>query len=82
MTESVEVDVAVPVVEPDESKLLKFLGGRKFVFVNIVFASATVLCAFGRIGDQTYATIALACLGAYMAANVMQKKYLATPVAP
>lgn len=50
------------------------LGGRKFALVVGILISATLLQWFGKIGDgQTYATIVIGVIAAYIAGNVTQK---------
>lgn len=52
-------------------------GSRKFLLAVAVIASATVLVWFGKIGDGVYSTVLVAAIGAYLTANVAQKKVTA-----
>lgn len=47
---------------------------RKFVLAMLTLLSASVLCWFKLIADGVYSAVVIATVGAYLAANVMQKK--------
>lgn len=47
---------------------------RKFIAAVLTLLSASLLCWFGKIVDGVYATVVVATVGAYMAANVAQKQ--------
>lgn len=49
---------------------------RKFLFAVGTVASATWLVATGHIADGVYSAVTIACVGAYLAANVAQKAVL------
>ncbi len=46
---------------------------RKYRLALLSLLSATALCAFGKIDGGVYSTVVIATVGAYMAANVVQK---------
>ena len=48
-------------------------GSRKFIFAFVTQILNTVLIAFDTISDGTYASVTIAIVGAYLAANVTQK---------
>lgn len=47
---------------------------RKFLVAFGSLISASVLCYTGHIADGVYSAVMIATVGAYLAANVMQKK--------
>ncbi len=47
---------------------------RKFLLALFALASATALCWYGRIADGVYSAVVIATVGAYLSANVIQKK--------
>lgn len=49
------------------------LTSRKFALALLSLASATWLCATGRIADGVYSAVVIATVGAYLAANVAQR---------
>ena len=49
-------------------------GSRKFIVAALSLASASALCWYGRIADGVYSAVVIATVGAYLAANVAQKK--------
>lgn len=49
------------------------LSSRKFIVAVLSLFSATGLCWAGHIADGVYATVVSATVGAYLAANVIQK---------
>mgnify|MGYP007100156527 FL=1 len=50
-------------------------GGRKFILAILVwFTSSAIFIFTDKMGDSIYATIIIATLGLYGAANVYQKK--------
>ena len=49
------------------------MGYRKFTACLVAMLLASALVALGKIGDQVYATVMLASVGAYMTANAMAK---------
>lgn len=46
---------------------------RKFILALLTLASATTLVALDLIADGVYSAVVIACVGAYLAANVAQK---------
>jgi hypothetical protein len=48
-------------------------GYRKFTIAAVSILSASLLVAFGLIGDGVYSTVMLATVGGYLTANVAQK---------
>lgn len=46
---------------------------RKFILSLLTLLSASLLCWFGHIADGVYSAVVVATVGAYLAANVMQK---------
>lgn len=50
------------------------MGYRKFTVALAALLAATILSWFAKIGDQVYATVVLATVGAYIAGNVASKK--------
>lgn len=50
------------------------LGYRKFALAVLTILCATGLMWFGKIADGVYSTIMVATVGAFLAANVLQKK--------
>ncbi len=50
------------------------LTSRKFMLATLALVSASVLCWLGNIDDGVYATVVVATVGAYLSANVIQKK--------
>lgn len=53
------------------------LWSRKFILAMSTLISVTGLVAFGKIADGVFATVVVATVGSYLAANVAQK--LKTP---
>lgn len=53
---------------------LEPLISRKFLLAMSTLASCTWLCAVERIADGVYSTVVIATVGAYLTANVMQKR--------
>lgn len=49
------------------------LTSRKFILAVLSLLSVSVLCWFKRIDAGVYATVVVATVGAYLAANVTQK---------
>ncbi len=47
------------------------LTSRKFILAALSLIAASVLVWFGRISDGVYATVVVATVGAYLAANVV-----------
>lgn len=56
------------------ARLIGYLGGRKFIFAMATVASATYLVANKFIADGVYSAVVIATIGAYLAANVVQKQ--------
>jgi hypothetical protein len=54
------------------------LTSRKFLLAGAALVSSSVLCWYGRIADGVYSAVVIATVGAYLAANVVQK-YKAAP---
>ena len=52
---------------------MKPLLSRKFLLAMSTLACSSLLVAYGKIDDGVYATIIVATVGAYLAANVTQK---------
>ena len=52
---------------------MKFVS-RKFILAALALISATVLCYLGHIADGVYSAVVIATVGAYLAANVAQRK--------
>jgi hypothetical protein len=50
------------------------LTSRKFLVALLALASASVLCWFKRIDAGVYATVVVGTVGAYLTANVAQKR--------
>ena len=46
---------------------------RKFILALLTLTSASSLAWFGHIADGVYSAVVIACVGAYLAANVLQK---------
>lgn len=46
---------------------------RKFILAMLTLLSASLLVYFGKIDGGVYATVVVAAVGAYLAANVTQK---------
>lgn len=57
--------------------MIERLASRKFILAVLALLSCTALCWAGKIDAGVYATVMVATVGAYLTANVMQKK--ATP---
>lgn len=53
------------------------LFSRKFILAVLSLLSAFVLCWFKRIDAGVFATVIVATVGAYLTANVAQKKVVA-----
>ena len=51
----------------------KFLS-RKFILAAATLASAHWLVSSGRIADGVYSAVVIACVAAYVTANVAQKR--------
>jgi hypothetical protein len=49
------------------------LGGRRFLMSMGAGISSTVLVWFGKISDQVFATVVIACVAAYITGNTAQK---------
>ena len=49
-------------------------GGRRFVLTVGCGLITSLLCWFGKISDQVYATVILATVAAYIGANTIQKQ--------
>jgi hypothetical protein len=49
------------------------LGGRRFLLTLGCGVATTVLCWFGKISDQVYATVLIGTVGAYILGNTAQK---------
>jgi len=49
------------------------LGYRKFTACLVAMVLCSALAYMGKIGDQVYATVMLASVGAYMGANAVAK---------
>lgn len=49
------------------------VGYRKFTACLLAMLLASALVWLGKIGDQVYATVMVASVGAYLAANTMAK---------
>ncbi len=49
-------------------------GSRKFITALLALGSASALCWYGRIADGVYSAVVISVCGAYLAANVAQKK--------
>ena len=49
------------------------LGYRKFIVCLVAMVLCSILVMMGKIGDQVYATVMLASIGAYMGANALTK---------
>jgi len=47
---------------------------RKFILALLALASTTTLCWYGRIADGVYSAVVIATVGAYLTANVVQRK--------
>lgn len=50
------------------------LSSRKFILAILAVLSCSILMYLGKIGDGVYSTIMVATIGAYLTANVIQKK--------
>jgi len=50
------------------------LGGRRFLLTLGCGVVTSLLCCYGKISDQVYATVIIATVGAYIAGNLAQKK--------
>ena len=64
-------------METQELEVIKdysHLFSRKFIIAALAILSATILVACGCIADGVYATVVVATVGAYLTANVTQKK--------
>ncbi len=48
-------------------------GYRKFTACIVAMLLSSALAAYGKIGDQVYATVMLASVGVFMTANAMTK---------
>lgn len=46
---------------------------RKFIVAVLSLLAVSVLCWFGKIAEGVFATVMVATVGAYLAANVAQK---------
>lgn len=49
-------------------------GYRKYSACLIAVSLASILCWYGKIGDQVYATVVLATVGAFIAGNTLAKR--------
>lgn len=49
------------------------LTSRKFLLAVLTLLSATALVWTGHIADGVYSAVVIACVGAYLAANVIAK---------
>jgi hypothetical protein len=54
--------------------MIEKLSSRKFIIAVLSLLSVSVLCWFGKIDAGVFATVAVATVGAYLAANVAQKQ--------
>ena len=54
--------------------ILAQLASRKFILSTLALMSLNVLCWNGLISDGVYSTCLIATVGAYLTANVVQKK--------
>lgn len=52
---------------------MSHLTSRKFILSVLTLISATGLVWAGHISDGVYSAVVIACVGAYLAANVIQK---------
>lgn len=52
---------------------LHLLGGRRFILAVGSGAVTSILCAFGTIGEATYATVVLGTVGAFITGNVVSE---------
>lgn len=50
------------------------LSSRKFLLAVLSLLASTGLCWFGHIADGVYSAVVIATVGAYLTANVVQKK--------
>lgn len=53
---------------------MNHLTSRKFILAMLTLLSASLLCWFGHIFEGVYSAVVIATVGAYLAANVVQKK--------
>lgn len=58
----------------EEYKLLKALGGRKFLVTLVSVLANSTLVWFGKIDPGVYSTVAIAVVGGYIAGNVFQNR--------
>lgn len=49
-------------------------GSRKFIVAVLSLVSTTTLVWFGHISDGVFSAVSIATVGAYLTANVLQKK--------
>lgn len=66
-----DVDTAQP---PEVPSRVNGAGGRKFILAMAVVLITSVLVAFRFIDQGGYVTVVMAVVGAYLTANVAQKK--------
>ena len=52
---------------------LTFIGGRRFVLTLFCGLITSVLCWYGKVDGNIYATVIIATVGAYIAGNTIQK---------
>lgn len=52
---------------------IEFCGGRRFCLTAVCCLLYTALLVFGQVGQETYMTLQLATVGAYIAGNGAQK---------
>lgn len=55
------------------SKLIVYLGGRRFILTVGCGLFTTMLTWYGKIDSGTYSTVIIATVGAYIAGNTYQK---------
>jgi hypothetical protein len=56
---------------------MRHLSSRKFIVAILALVSDTALCWGGHIDPGVFATVMVATVGAYLTANVAQKKVTA-----
>lgn len=62
-------------MNPDAARTwMASLGGRRFILTVGCGLITSLLCWFGKISDQVYATVILATVAAYIGANTIQKQ--------